>query len=155
MGGHVGLHSGLGPSTVTCHVDGKLIRTGRKEWPEMGAFRRAWYCLVSVFYAAVIGAWGLLMYAGSLEAMKTPLRADPGVRAPLQTQLLLLGIFSTFFLGGLGIQAARVRGSTSRSRAGTVLTHRNATIHMCGQPSTILLMLILGAGIIFLIKWLY
>ena len=46
MGMDIGINSGLGPTWLTCDVTGERIRTGRKEWPEMGVFGRAWNCIL-------------------------------------------------------------------------------------------------------------
>lgn len=155
MGAHTLLHSGLGPSTVTCDVTGQPIRTGRKEWSEMGIFRHAWYFLFSIFYAAGIGLWGGMMTMAIVNPDFPPKPHEPGPSLSPGMGRLFLGAFGLGGAIGLGIQFARIRGSLRRTIAGTILTHRGSGRHFSGQVTAILAMLVLGVVIVLLSKWIH
>ena len=132
----------LGPTWLTCDVTGERIRTGRKEWPEMGVFGRAWYCILSVVYAAIIGFFGVLMTFAAVQPTAVAETARP----------VLFGVLVLFVAIGLGIQFARIR--SSRRRAGAiVLTHRAARKCFSGQIGVLLGMVILGVIVACASKW--
>lgn len=150
MGAHAVFHSGLGPSAVICDITCQAINTGRQEWAEMGVFRRGWYCLFSVLYAALIGLWGGVMASAIANPSLAAKPEKPVEVAPLEVRLLLVGCFSLFFVMGLWIQFARVQGSLKRTSAGTILTHRDSAKYFYGQITTIALMLVIGVLVVFL-----
>ena len=144
----IGPHSGLGPSTLKCDVTGQPIQIDRREWSEMGLFRKAWYCLLSAIYATLIGAWGLLMVFG----VQAEMRMGMGMETPAMRAWILL-VFVGFVLAGLTMQIVRVRRSLHRTTTGAILTHRTARRGLSLQITALLLMIILGILIVQGAKW--
>lgn len=142
----IGPHSGLGPSTLKCDVTGQPIQIDRREWSEMGHFRKTWYCLLSAIYAGLIGAWGLLMVFGVRSEMRM------GMEAPATRTWIFL-VFVGFVSAGLAMQIVRVRRSLHRTATGATLTHRTARRGLSMQITALFLMIILGVVIVQGAKW--
>jgi hypothetical protein len=144
-----GLNSGLGPSTLTCDVTGQPIRMGRREWSQMGPFRKCWYCLVSLMYAAIFALWGILITFGAVR----PYLDDSNRPDPPAFRALFGVVFAVFLAAGLAVQVNRVRRSLRRTTKGITLTHRAARAGLSLQITTLVLMIVLGVAIVMGSQW--
>lgn len=133
--------SGLGPSKLTCDVTGNAIQLDRREWSDMGLFRRFWYVVISIIYSAIFSAWASFLVGGLILFLDQRPGSDEVFRA---RRMLGVAIALFFLFIGLGVQFIRVRRSLRRAASGVVLTHRQARSELSAQASVFM-------GMIFII----
>jgi hypothetical protein len=65
---HLAVFSGLGPPRRRCGKCGKSYRNDRREWPELGPWRRAWFVAYSLAAAVAVGCLAGVMSAAAFGA---------------------------------------------------------------------------------------